>query len=148
MWGGVTTNVPCAVFELGLSAGCVVSKEMAEWFCSGCWEGMGTDEQKLTVPSSCAQGQEQKKKGKSNLADCPWHWPGLWADVHWMPSWCSDRRCLGKWALLWGWLFLCAALLCIRKTGRADAFHFSAALRVLEWESPGVGELGGHCSSG
>lgn len=56
---------PGAVSELGLSAGCAVFKEMAEWFCSGCWQGMGTDEEKLTVPSSCAQGQEQKKKKES-----------------------------------------------------------------------------------
>ena len=57
---------PGVVSELGLSAGCAVFKEMAEWFCSGCWQGMGTDEEKLTVPSSCAQRQEQKKKKKES----------------------------------------------------------------------------------
>lgn len=58
---------PGVVSELGLSAGCAVFKEMAERFCSGCWQGMGTDEEKLTVPSSCAQGQEQKKKKKRKV---------------------------------------------------------------------------------
>lgn len=57
---------PGVVSELGLSAGCAVFKEMAERFCSGCWQGMGTDEEKLTVPSSCAQGQEQKTKKKES----------------------------------------------------------------------------------
>ena len=62
---------PGAVFESSLSATCAVFKEMAEWFCFGPWQGMGTDEETLVLASNCAKEQEQKKK--SSLAGRPWH---------------------------------------------------------------------------
>ena len=129
---------PGAVFELGLSAGCAVFKEMAEWFCSGCWQGMGRDEEKLTVPSSCAQGQERKKKRKVQ--------PGwLSLALTWPMSWCPLNAFLVQWSKVSG--EMCTPL------GLAVSLH-STALYQEDRESwclsflcclagPGVGESWG-----
>lgn len=105
---------PGAVFESSLSATCAVFKEMAEWFCFGLWQGMGTDEETLVLASNCAKEKEQKESPAWLVV--------LGTDlVHELmctevPSWYRDGRWLGKYGLLWGWLFSCTELLCIGKS--------------------------------